>query len=80
MGNHTILLEKLRYYGIDGQENNLIKSILSDSHKYVEIGGFVSEITPANPCNVLQGSKLSSLLYVLYCNEIPLLYKFVGSP
>ena len=34
---------------------------------------------PANPCSVLQGSKLSSLLYVIYCNEIPLLRNLVGS-
>ena len=46
----------------------------------MEIDGSISDITPANQCSVLQGSKLSSLLYILYCNEIPLLYRLVGSP
>ena len=53
---------------------------MTTDNQYVEIDGFASEITLANKCSVLQGSKLSSLLYVLYCNEILLLYKLVGSP
>ena len=61
-------------------ENNLIKSILSYRYQFAEIDGFQSNVTPSNPCSVLQGSKLSSLLYTLYCNEIPLLYKLIGSP
>ena len=80
MVDHSILLDKLSHYGIQGAENDLIRSILSDRSQYVEIDGSQSKVTPANPCSVLQGSKLSSLLYTLYCNEIPLFYKLVGSP
>ena len=79
MVDHSILLEKLRHYGIDGNENLLIKSILSNRTQYVEIDGFISDTTTSINCSVLQGSKLSSILYVLYCNEIPLLHKLVGS-
>ena len=46
----------------------------------MEIDGFFSNTTTSNPCSVLQGSKLSSLLYILYCNEILLLHNLVGSP
>ena len=77
--DHQILLDKLSHYGIKGKENNLIKAILTNRWQYVDIDGFSSTVTPANPCSVLQGSKLSSLLYVIYCNEIPLLHKLVGS-
>ena len=77
--DHDILLDKLQHYGIEGSENNLIRSILNDRSQYVDIDGFISITTPANPCSVLQGSKLSSLLYVIYCNEIPLLHNLVGS-
>ena len=72
-------MDELNHYSIEGKENNLIKSILENRMQYVEIDGFISETIPANNCCVLQGSKLSSLLYVLYCNEIPLLQKLVGS-
>ena len=78
--NFSISLEKLRHYGINGSENDLINSILSNRSQYVKINGSISDITPTNPCSVLEWSKLSSLLYILYCNEIPLLYRLVGSP
>ena len=61
--DHDILLDKLRHYGIEGSENNLIRSILTDRTQYVDIDGYTSILTPSNPCSVLQGSKLSSLLY-----------------
>ena len=48
--------------------------------QYVEIDGFISETIPSKNCSVLQCSKLSSLLPVLCCNEIPLVHKLVGSP
>ena len=30
-------------------------------------------------CSVIQGSKLSSLLYTLYINEVPLISKLIGT-
>ena len=73
------MLGLLWYYVIDRSENNLIRSIPSDGSQYVDIDGYSSISMPANPYSVLQGSKLSSLLYVIYCNEIPLLHNLVGS-
>ena len=78
--DHNILFKKLEYYSIQGSENNLLRSILEDRYQYVEIDGFVSEVIRASTCSVLQGSKLSSLLYIIYCNEIPLLYQITYSP
>ena len=58
---------------------NIINYILSDRYQYVSIDSIKSNLIQAPPCSVLQGSKLSSLLYCIYCNEIPLLYKLVNS-
>ena len=57
--DHNILFKKLEYYGIEGNENNLLRSILEDRYQYVEIDGFTSEVIRASTCSVLQGSKLS---------------------
>jgi hypothetical protein len=35
--NHDILLEKLKFYGISGNANKLIKSYLTDRHQRVKI-------------------------------------------
>ena len=39
--DHDILFKKLEYYGIQGSENNLLRSILEDRYQYVEIDGFI---------------------------------------
>ena len=46
--NHKILCEKLTYYGLLGNLNNLIKSYLSDRKQYVSINGFDSHIKELN--------------------------------
>ena len=55
--NHKILCEKLNYYGLRGNVNNLIKSYLSDKKQHVSINGFDSHIKELN-CGVPQGSSL----------------------
>ena len=42
--DHTILLNKLSYYGIGGNELNWFSSYLSDCHQYVEINGVSSTL------------------------------------
>ena len=37
--DHDILLDKLQYYSIEGSENDLIRSILTDRYQYVDIDG-----------------------------------------
>ncbi len=38
--NHKILLDKLKYYGIDSLAHNLIESYLTKRKQFVEIDGF----------------------------------------
>ncbi len=44
--DHTILLEKLRYYGVDGAVPKLFESYLKDRKQYVDIDGTSSEMKP----------------------------------
>ena len=42
--NHSILCEKLKYDGLHGNVNNLIKSYLANRKQFVSINGFDSEL------------------------------------
>lgn len=67
--DHKILLEKLKFYGIFGNELKLIKSFLSDRRQYVEIGEDKSSVLSIS-CGVPQGSVLGPLLFMVYLNDI----------
>ena len=66
---HETLLNKLRFYGIDGNELQWISSYLSCRSFYVSIGSTQSKILPA-PHGVPQGSVMGPILYLLYVNEM----------
>lgn len=53
-------------------------SNLDDIYQYVDIDGLKSDVIKAKSCSFLQGSTLSSLLYIIYCNKIPLLHNLVN--
>ena len=63
----------MEHYGIRGKALNIMCSFFSDRKQYVSIDSMESELKDACNCSVIQGSKMSSLLYILYTNEIPLL-------
>ena len=66
------VIDKLHFYGIEGNELEMFRSFLSESTQYVQIDTFKSESFICPPCSVVQGSKLSVVLYTIYTNEIPL--------
>ena len=71
--DHPTLESKLQFYGIENKELELIKSFLKERHHFVEVQTKQSEIKESPACSVIQGSKLSTILYLIYTNEVPAL-------
>ena len=72
------LIDKLHFHGIEGNELEMFRSFLSERTQYVQIDTFKSESLNCPPCSVVQGSKLSAVLYTIYTNEIPLLHNLMS--
>ena len=71
---------KLKHYGLREQSKNILQSYLYDREQYVEIETKTSEVKESLEVSVIQGSKLSGLLYNLYSNEVPLVHKLMNDP
>ena len=67
--DHTILLDKLLYYGIKGTELAWLKSYLTNRTQFVSYDGTNSR-TLSITTGVPQGSILGSLLFIIYMNDI----------
>merc|ERR1712240_336849 len=72
--DHFTLLAKLEYYGIRGHALHILTSYLTNRMQFIQIDTKRSRLQKSLDCSVIQGSKLSGLLYTLYTNEIPLLH------
>ena len=59
--------------------SRIISSFLSNHFQYVSIDTIKSEVTESLPCSIIQGSKLSALLYILYINEVTILHKLMNT-
>ena len=68
--DHTILLNKLEFYGIRGQALDWFSSYLYQRKQFVHYMGNDSHVETIK-CGVPQGSVLGPLLFIIYTNDLP---------
>ena len=67
--DHSILLDKLKFYGISNTPLKWFQSYLRSRQQFVEFDGTCSRITFINT-SVPQGSIIGPLLFLIYMNDI----------
>ena len=73
--NHSVLIAKLKIYGITDQLLTWLSSYLANRFQQVKINGFLSNKIPV-PSGVPQGGHLSPLLFALFILDIGACFKY----
>ena len=68
--SHSILLDKLRFYGINEMAYNLMKNYLENRKQFVQLDSSCSKMKSIDK-GVPQSSILGPLLFLIYINDIP---------
>ena len=77
--DHSILIEKLKYYGIKNKSLDLLTHYLTNRQQYVDFNDTMSNFLTITT-GVPQGSILGPLLFLIYVNDIAnasILFKFI---
>ena len=67
----------MQFYGIKNKENKSFKSYLTGRTQFTQIEQKKSKIRKSLNCSVVQGGKLSSILYLILTDDIPRLHKLM---
>ena len=69
--SHSILLVKLKHYGVEGVAHDLLKNYIENQKQFVQLNDHSSELKCVLN-GVLQGSILGPLVFLIYINDIPI--------